>query len=168
MPRGVDPGRVRNTRADRHTSTNGSERISNSSLLSRVLRAWCSGARWFPCSREGAVGSSVGSGPGVADPKSRPSGCEVDHAGLKSRPWLPSRARQCQGVSEELSVNSVGDAPLERTHSFFLRFGFGDLALEERAPWGVREADLGDRGDVEGVVQLPVAASREPMSDPPT
>jgi hypothetical protein len=66
-----------------------------------------------------------------------------------------------------LSVDGVGDAPLEGTHGFFLGLAFGDLAFEERAAWGVRVADLGDRGDVEGVVELPVAASREAVGDPP-
>jgi hypothetical protein len=52
-----------------------------------------------------------------------------------------------------------------RTASFF-GLAFGDLAFEERA--GVREADLGDGGDVEGVVELPVPAAREAVGDPPT
>jgi hypothetical protein len=94
--------------------------------------------------------------------------------GVLSRPrWIAepspllSRALARAGVDEELSVDSVGDAPLERTHSFFLCLAFGDLAFEEGAARGVREADLGDRGDVEGVVQLSVAAPREPVGDPP-
>jgi hypothetical protein len=78
---------------------------------------------------------------------------------------LPSRARPCAGVDEELSVDGIGDAPLERTHGFFLGLAFGDLALEERAARGMREADLGDRGDVEGVVELSVSPSREPMGE---
>jgi hypothetical protein len=46
---------------------------------------------------------------------------------------LPSRALDRAGVDEELSVDGVGDAPLEGTHSFLLGLAFGDLAFEERA-----------------------------------
>ena len=53
---------------------------------------------------------------------------------------MPSRARHRAAVDEELSVDGVGDAPLEGTHGFFFGFAFGDLALEERAPRGVRVA----------------------------
>jgi len=49
----------------------------------------------------------------MADPKSRPSGCEVGHAGSQSRPRLPSRALCDAAVDEELSVDGIGDAPLE-------------------------------------------------------
>jgi len=43
---------------------------------------------------------------------------------------LPSWALDRAGVDEELSVDGVGDAPLEGTHGFFLGLAFGDLALE--------------------------------------
>jgi hypothetical protein len=79
---------------------------------------------------------------------------------------LPSRARQRAGLDEELPVDGVGDAPLESADGFLLSLAFGDLALEERAARRVREADLGDGDDVEGVVQLPVVTSRKPMGDP--
>jgi hypothetical protein len=72
---------------------------------------------------------------------------------------LPSRAPERAGVGEELSVDGVGDAPLEGTHGFFLGLAFGDLAVEERAAWGVGVADLGDGGDVESCL-LPRRDSR--------
>jgi hypothetical protein len=59
-------------------------------------------------------------------------------------------------IDEELSVDGVGDAPLEGPDGFLVGLAFGDLAVEEGAAWRVREADLGDRGDAEGVVELPV------------
>jgi hypothetical protein len=80
---------------------------------------------------------------------------------------LPSRALPV-GIEEELSIDGIADAPLEGAHGFFLGLALGDLALEERAAGRVREADLGDRGDVDGVVQLPVASPGEPVRDPPT
>src|SRR6266496_3657803 len=87
---------------------------------------------------------------------------------MKRRPCLPSRARHRGSVEDELTVDGVADAPLERAHGFLLGLALGDLAFEERAAWGVREADLGDRGDVDGVVQLSVASPGEPMGDAPT
>jgi hypothetical protein len=52
---------------------------------------------------------------------------------------LPSRALVRAGVDKELSVDGVGDATLERSHSFFLGLAFGDFALEElAAPGSVR------------------------------
>jgi hypothetical protein len=80
---------------------------------------------------------------------------------------LPSRARHRAVVDEELPVDGIGDAPLERTHGFLFGLAFGDLALEKPAARGMREADLSDRSDVEGVVQLSVPASREAVGDAP-
>lgn len=81
---------------------------------------------------------------------------------------MPSRALPRVGVEDELAVDGIADTPFERTHGFLLGLALGDLALEERATRRVREADLGDRGDVDGMVQLPVAPPGEPMGDPPT
>jgi hypothetical protein len=47
------------------------EHRANSSLLSKPLCAWCSGARRVQRFGGGAAGPSVGPGPGVAHPKSR-------------------------------------------------------------------------------------------------
>ena len=61
-----------------------------------LLRLWVSRVdRVVPVVR----GSSVGSGPGVVLPKRRCSGFEAGHAGLMSRPRLPSRARIVRAAS---------------------------------------------------------------------
>src|SRR2546421_5573711 len=70
------------------------------------------------------------------------------------------------GVEEQLAVDDVADAPLEGPERFLFRLAFLNLAVEERASRGVRVTDLGDGRDVDGVVQLPVAASGESLHDP--
>ena len=59
------------------------------------------------------------------------------------------------GVGDELSVDGVGDLSFERAECFFAAVAFGDLASVVDASGGV-VAGLGDRGDVQCVVQLAV------------
>jgi hypothetical protein len=95
--------RAHNARSRAH----GRARLSISSLLSRSR----SGSLW--CSV--GCGSSVWSGPGVVLPKRRCSGFEAGHAGLMSRPRLPSRTRMVPSVvCAELSVDRVGDPSFQR------------------------------------------------------
>lgn len=61
------------------------------------------------------------------------------------------------GVDLELSPDCVGDATLERAEGFFAGLAFGLAAEVVRASGGV-VSDLGDRDDVDRVVQRTVAA----------
>jgi hypothetical protein len=67
-------------------------------------------------------------------------------------PWLPSRACSAS-VDAELAVGGVADA----AQRFLLRLPLGLFALVLRASTRV-ERDLGDRGDVDRVVQLAISA----------
>jgi hypothetical protein len=72
------------------------------------------------------------------------------------------------GVEKQLAVDGVRDLTLERPQGLLLRLALGNLAVEVDPSLGAGVADLSDRGHVEGVVELAVAAAREPMHDPPT
>ena len=104
------------------------------------------------------------SGPGVASPKSRPQG--VEPATLaKSRPVCPpGPVWSASCVDEELAVDGVADAALERATRFFAGLALGELLLEEDAARGVVR-DLRDRCDVQGVVEVAVPTGVEPMPD---
>lgn len=81
---------------------------------------------------------------------------------------MSSRARYlftAFGVDQQLAVDGVADVALQRTDRFLLRLSLGDLALEVGASVRPRLADLADGGHVDGVVELPVAASRHPVHD---
>ena len=62
--------------------------------------------------------------PGVAEPKSRLSGCEGGHAGIESSLGAP-RALTLLLVGEEVAVDDVGEASFQRPDRFLLRFAFG-------------------------------------------
>src|SRR5206468_2199269 len=83
-----------------------------------ACRGWCCASR-----------RTLGAGPGVAVPKRRLLGCEAGHAGLFSRPRLPSRAHLRGGVGDESFVERVADAPLQRAQRVLLRFAFGEFAV---------------------------------------
>jgi hypothetical protein len=70
-------------------------------------------------------------------------------------------------VEEELPVHGVADAQFERPQRFFLGLSLGYLALELGATLGMVVAQLGYRGDVDGVVEPAVAAPVQPAGDPP-
>src|SRR5580692_10184292 len=70
------------------------------------------------------------------------------------------------GVEDELAEDGVGDLALERPQSLPLGLAFSNLALEIDPTICSRIADLGECGDVDGVVEFPVASTREPVSDP--
>jgi hypothetical protein len=66
-------------------------------------------------------------------------------------------------VDLELAPDGVADATLQSAQRLLLRLPLGDLALVVGATRCV-VADLGDRGQVEGVVQLAVTSRVEPMA----
>jgi hypothetical protein len=82
---------------------------------------------------------------------------------------LPSRAlgrcRRCGllGVGLEAGEDGVADPPFEAPERFFVGLALGDLAVIVDAAVAVGVPDLGDRGHVEGVVDAPVPAQREPV-----
>ena len=81
------------------------------------------------------------------------------HAGCESRslvalPGLFSVGR----VGEELAVDRVADPSFQRAEGFFATFAFGLFAEVVGTSWCV-VADLGDGGDVQRVVELPVPAA---------
>ncbi len=143
-------------------------RRSNTSLLSSPGSSGFACARGSAPGRRGRAGSTLVAGPGVAHLKSRPSGCEAGHAGLSGRPRLPSRARVRSGVGDESRVERVADATLQRPDRFFLRLAFGEFALVVAVAGRMGMADLGDRGHVDRVVQLPVPSPRQSVGEPPT
>ena len=66
-------------------------------------------------------------------------------------------------VDLELAPDGVADPTLESAQHLLFRLPLGDLALVVGAA-GCVVADLGDRGQVERVVQLAVAARVEPVA----
>lgn len=65
-----------------------------------------------------------------------------------------------------MAVDGVADLALEGAERLLLGLAFGDLAVEERATFGVGVTDLGHGGHVDGVVEATVASAGEPMRDP--
>src|SRR6478752_5212267 len=89
---------------------------------------------------------------------------QVDRAGLKSRPAVPSRARaivfdgSALRVLDQLAVDRVRDPSLEAADRLERLLAFGSLASVVGAAVGV-ESDLADRGDVDHVVHPPVPSA---------
>jgi hypothetical protein len=67
-------------------------------------------------------------------------------------------------VDLELAPEGVADATLQGAQRLLLRLPLGDLALVVVGPARRGVADLGDCGQVEGVVVLAVAARVEPVA----
>src|SRR5512133_975457 len=66
-------------------------------------------------------------------------------------------------VSHQVPVDHVGELPLERAAGLLGRLGLAQLALVVDLAWaGV--ADLADRDEVQGSVELPVASPVQPMA----
>jgi hypothetical protein len=66
-------------------------------------------------------------------------------------------------VDLELASDGVADPTLQSAQRLLLRLRLGDLALVVGATRRV-VADLGDRGQVKGMVQFAVAAPIEPVT----
>lgn len=69
-------------------------------------------------------------------------------------------------VGDEVSVDDIGDPPLEGAQGFLAGLALVDLAVEVDPAGGVGLADLGDSDHVDRPVQLPVAAQVDPMPWP--
>ena len=82
---------------------------------------------------------------------------------------MPSRTRfgWCRvavlSIGDQASVHDVGQASFEAAQGFPAGLPFGAFALVVGASLGL-VTDFGDRHDVQGGVQLPVAMAREPVS----
>ena len=68
------------------------------------------------------------------------------------------------GVSAEVRVDRVADASLQRSECFFAGLPFGLFAEVVRVAGRVVR-DLGDRGDVDRVVELPVPVRVQSMAN---
>src|SRR5919108_5288811 len=66
-------------------------------------------------------------------------------------------------VSYQVPVDHVGELALEGAAGFLGRLGLAQLALVVDLP-GAGVADLADRDEVQGSVELPVAAPVQPMA----
>lgn len=88
------------------------------------------------------------------------AGVSTSRAGRKSRSpsVLPGPPRAIIRVSQQLSVDGVGQASFQTAHGFFMSFAGGAFALVVGAAFGV-VPDLGQRHYVQGVVESPVTRS---------
>jgi len=73
---------------------------------------------------------------------------------------LFSVAQDGLGVGDEVAVNDVADPAFQRTNRGFRGVSFGAFAVVEGAAGTVRVEELGDRGDVQRVVQTSSGSSR--------
>jgi hypothetical protein len=77
-------------------------------------------------------------------------------------------SRACPGcptfVGEHDAPDVVGEASFEAAHRFVMRLSGGDLLVVVGAPAAAAHPDLGQRGDVQGQVQLPVTAAGPAMA----
>jgi hypothetical protein len=81
---------------------------------------------------------------------------------------LPSRALFSQpavacGVFDHAGVEGVANAALEASEGLLVALALGHLAVVVGAALAVPVPDLGDRGHVDGVVEMAAAASGEPV-----
>ena len=76
---------------------------------------------------------------------------------------LPDRLKSVACVGEQLAVDGVADASLQGAHRFFAGLALCDLAQEVDASGRVVR-DLGDRGDVQRVVEPAVSSRVEPVT----
>jgi hypothetical protein len=81
---------------------------------------------------------------------------------------LPSRARisggcGSPGVGLEAGEDGVADPALEGPERLFGSLALGELAVVVGPPVAVPVPDLGDCGHVDGVVEAPIPAPRQPV-----
>ena len=136
---------------------------SISSLLSRGNFS-CLGARDRARSAWPAGGRRVEFGVRVVtSPKRRWFRCEPATQASETFLRCPARARwssggDALGVGDEVPPDDVAEPPLQRADRFARGLPFGERAVVVAAAGAVRVTDLGDRGDVQRVVESAVAA----------
>ena len=170
-PAGRGPARSRRARtsAPNAVVARAPRAITISSLLSRGPFRGGEGARGVTGRVAWPVVVESVQGPGSDFAEEPLFRCEA--ATLATEPFLecPARARcsagERDGVGDEVPPDDVAEPPLQRADRFAWRLAFGELAVVVAAAGAVAVADLGDRGDVQGVVESPVAASRQPVGD---
>lgn len=94
--------------------------------------------------------------------KGRLSGWNAGHASDRDGPECPPGPRWLV-VGDQVAVDDVRQSSLQQPDRFFARFAFGEFPFVEDASFGVRVAQLGDRDQVQRMVQHPVASRVEPM-----
>jgi hypothetical protein len=138
------------------------------------LSAWnvwtpgCAPAGWAPSRSRPRCGhalcgcnSRVGVGPGVACPKRWCSGVGASRAGVRVVPRLPSRALAAAAgaqsrVADHADVERIADIAFQGAQRAPASHSLAVLPLAVDAALGAAVADLGNRGHVDGVVELPV------------
>src|SRR3954452_11047082 len=58
----------------------------------------------------------------------------------------------------------IGEPAFEGPHGLVVGLALADLSVVVATPWAGAHPDLGDRDDVQGVVELPVTAARQPVA----
>ena len=71
------------------------------------------------------------------------------------------------GTEHELAVERIGDLALQGTNRFALGLALGHLGVEIGPAVGMGLADLGDGRDVNGIVELAISPTREPVRHSP-
>ena len=99
----------------------------------------------------------------MTSPKSRWFRCEPVTQATEtflevSCPDPLSSSGDAVGVGDEVPPGDVAEPALERADRFAWGVSFGELAVVVAAAGAVAVPDLGDRGDVQRVVESPVAA----------
>jgi hypothetical protein len=125
---------------------------SNGSRVFLVVR----GTVFFVVRRRGR---RVGTGPGVACPKSRRSGASRPRWRQSRSPVAPRTAcRGAGGVGLQVPADAAADLAFQCSQFLFRCLALGDFLVVAGAAIAGPVADLGDRGHVDGVVQAPVPA----------
>ena len=98
----------------------------------------------------------VGTGLGVACPKSWRSGCEPATLETVPFPICPPGAGRlgfALGVGHQVGEDGIAYAPFQAAQRFFVGLALLDLAVVIGPAFAVAETDLGDRRHVHGVVE---------------
>ncbi len=122
------------------------------------------GARWCDLGfRWGGVGwRRVGGGPGWL--RGRAGDQDASPATHATESFLGApRALTVVLVCDQVAVDDVGEAPLQRPDRFFAGFAFIQFPFVEPSSFGVGVAELGDGDQMQRVVEHPVAPWVEPM-----
>src|SRR5690348_15551700 len=106
----------------------------------------------------------TGSGSGLSEEPV--PGVRAGRAGDRAVPRLPSRAfcMSCgsPGISLQAGEDGVADLAFQRAQGLLGGLALGELLVVVSAALAVPLADLGDRGHVDGVVEVAVPAPAQP------